>query len=515
MRANGSGQTGKSIAIIGGGIAGLCAGCYAQMNGYRSRIYEMHDLPGGLMTAWERKGYTIDYCIQWLVGSSPKSSMHRLWREVGLLREREIVDLDIWAEYESADGQRVTFWRDLDRLETHLCELSPADAELVKGLLKDVRRLAAVDMPSDLPPRELMGLRDTLRVGPRMLPWVLSARRWGKLTIGELTDRFESALLRDAVSSLLPSPIGAMALLGTWAWLHAGVAGYPLGGSLPLARNLERRYTELGGEIRYGARVGRILTQRTGAADRAAGVELADGAQEPAEIVISAADGHATIYEMLGGAYVDDELRGVYEREELPLFFPILFVGVGVARDFAEEPQRISGLRFALDEPIGAGAVHKKELEARIVNFDPSMAPPGKTVITVLLEADGPYWCELREQDRVAYNAEKARIGDAIVRALDARFPGLEDQVEMVDVATPATTVRYTGNWRASFEGWLPTPGYLTKGLPRRLPGLDDFYMVGQWVQPGGGLPTGVMTARDVLQLICKRDGVGFHTLTV
>ena len=101
------------------------------------------------------------------------------------------------------------------------------------------------------------------------------------------------------------------------------------------------------------------------------------------------------------------------------------------------------------------------------------------------------------------------------MRALDRRFPGLKDEVEMVDVATPATTVRYTGNWRASFEGWMPTPGYLMKGLPRRLPGLDDFYMVGQWVQPGGGLPTGVMTAREVLQLVCKRDGVKFQTTTV
>ena len=515
MNANGAGHTGKSIAIIGGGIAGLCAGCYAQMNGYESRIYEMHDLPGGLMTAWERKGYTIDYCVHWLVGSSPKSSMHRLWREVGLVRDRQIVDLDIWAEYESADGRRVTFWRDLDRLEAHLRDLSPADADLIRRLLKDARRLAAADLPADMPPRELMGLRDTLRVGPRMLPWVLPARHWGKLTIEQLTDRFQSPLLRDAIRSFMPSPMSAMVLLSTWAWLHAGVAGYPLGGSLPLARNLERRYAELGGEIRYGARVTRVLTQRTGAADRAAGVEFADGAQERAEMVISAADGHATIYEMLGAAYIDDTLRGFYEREELPLFFPILFIGVGVAREFADEPQRISGLHFALDEPIGAGAVHKKELEARINNFDPALAPPGKTVITTILEADGPYWRELRERDRGEYDAEKARIGDAVVRALDARFPGLKDQVEMVDVATPATTVRYTGNWRASFEGWLPTPGYLTKGLPRRLPGLDDFYMVGQWVQPGGGLPTGVMMAREVLQLICKRDGAAFQTTTV
>jgi hypothetical protein len=30
-----------------------------------------------------------------------------------------------------------------------------------------------------------------------------------------------------------------------------------------------------------------------------------------------------------------------------------------------------------------------------------------------------------------------------------------------------------------------------------------------------GGLPTGVMTAREVLQLVCKRDGVAFRTTTV
>ena len=41
----------KTIIIIGAGIAGLAAGCYAQMNGYRSQIFEMHFAPGGLCTS--------------------------------------------------------------------------------------------------------------------------------------------------------------------------------------------------------------------------------------------------------------------------------------------------------------------------------------------------------------------------------------------------------------------------------------------------------------------------------
>lgn len=41
------------------GIAGLSAGCYARMNGYKTTIFEAHTIPGGLCTAWTRKGYTF------------------------------------------------------------------------------------------------------------------------------------------------------------------------------------------------------------------------------------------------------------------------------------------------------------------------------------------------------------------------------------------------------------------------------------------------------------------------
>jgi phytoene dehydrogenase-like protein len=46
--------------------------------------------------------------------------------------------------------------------------------------------------------------------------------------------------------------------------------------------------------------------------------------------------------------------------------------------------------------------------------------------------------------------------------------------------------------------------------ISKTLPGLDNFYMVGQWVNPGGGLPSGVMTGRHVAQILCRRDGKKF-----
>jgi phytoene dehydrogenase-like protein len=82
----------------------------------------------------------------------------------------------------------------------------------------------------------------------------------------------------------------------------------------------------------------------------------------------------------------------------------------------------------------------------------------------------------------------------------------------MTDVATPITFERYTGNWKGSFEGFLATPENAMLRMRNTLPGLENFYMAGQWVMPGGGLPTAVQSGRETLKQICKQGGKKFTT---
>jgi phytoene dehydrogenase-like protein len=42
--------------------------------------------------------------------------------------------------------------------------------------------------------------------------------------------------------------------------------------------------------------------------------------------------------------------------------------------------------------------------------------------------------------------------------------------------------------------------------MSKTLPGLKSFYMAGQWVEPGGGVPTAAKSGRETIQLICKQD---------
>ncbi len=497
----------NSVIIIGAGFAGLSAGIYAQMNRYRTQIFEMHNLPGGLCTAWKRKGYTIDGCIHWLVGSSPQSGMYRYWEEVGIAHECEFINMDEYMHYESADGRILIFYTNADRLEKHLLEFSPRDAEPIKDFIRGIRICIHFDRPSESDP-PLKRLRKALKLGLLMATKGREMQKWMKISTAEFAMRFKDPVLREALQKMWFPEFSMFFMLFTFACLHNTNAGYPIGGSMPMSLALAGRYTDLGGVIHYDRRVVKILVE----GDKAVGVRLADGSDYHSVRVISAADGYNTIFKMLEGKYGDEKTREPYEKWSS--FPPLLLVGVGVKRSFANEPKTVSGISFPLRRPTEIGNAVLERITVRIFNQDPTLAPAGKTSLVVAIPSNYEYWKELA-QNRETYMEKKDRVALIVVEQLNRRFPGISRQVEMVNVATPVTFEHYTGNWKGSFEGWLLTPRNaftMMKRMRQTLPGLQNFFMCGQWVEPGGGLPTSVMSGRRLVKAMCKQDGKKFQT---
>jgi phytoene dehydrogenase-like protein len=199
-------------------------------------------------------------------------------------------------------------------------------------------------------------------------------RKWGKMTIGEFAERFKSPLLRE----VFLAPVGdrtdfpILALMMPVAWLSQKTAGYPLGGSLKFSKTIEKRYLDLGGKVSYKSPVAKILVED----DKAVGIRLADGTEHRADIVISAADGRTTIFDMLEGKYIDGKIQGYYD--DFSLFPPLLHVAYGVARTFDEVPHSVSGFNLLLDEPITIAGKELTRLPLHVYNFDSSLAPKGK-----------------------------------------------------------------------------------------------------------------------------------------
>jgi phytoene dehydrogenase-like protein len=497
----------KSIIIIGAGFAGLASGIFARMNGYDPQIFEMYDQPGGLCTSWSRRGYTFDGCIHWLVGSSPKSGLHDMWEKTGIAQGREFINMEEYMRMEDSTGRTLILYTDIERLKNHLLEFSPQDKIPIIDFIDGIKMCLLFDPPLR---SDLLILR-IAKKSRTILNYIRNGRtmqRWMNTSCQSFADRFQDPLLKEAFKEMWGPQFSMFFILFTFAYLHNKNAGYPIGGSLPMSEAIEERFKELGGKINYKCKVEKIITKE----GKAVGIRLNNGSEHFAERVISAADGHATLFSMLEGKYGDDKTREPYEK--WPLFPSLIFVSLGVKRTFEEIPKLVTGLTFKLKEPVQIGdAIHDK-LSLHIFNHDPGMAPQGKTAITIMINSDYKYWKDL-SNIRADYVKKKEEIGRIIADLLEQRFYGISEQIEITDVATPLTFERYTGNWKGAFEGWLLTPEnskVLMKPMSQTLPDLKNFYMCGQWVEPGGGLPTAIMSAQRVIKKICKEDNHKFKS---
>ena len=485
----------KKVVIIGGGIAGLSAGIYSVMNGFETEIIEMHDIAGGQCTAWDRKGYRFDYCLHWLVGTS-KGAFHEIWKETNVINnETEIIDHEIHSRILDDEGNEFIIYSNIDRWEKYLIELAPVDEASIKQMCKDMRKSALLE-PFALAP-ELRSPWDYIRILPQMMPVFNVIRKFGRMTCQEYFDKlnFKSQKIKSVFFSLYGNrDFSALAFIFMLGWFNQKNAGYIKGGSFPLAQRMVEKFNKLGGKLSYKKRVEKIIVEN----NVAKGVLLSVGTTIPADFVISAADGYSTIFRMLEAKYMSKEIDFAYKNWEL--FTPIVQVSFGIKKDVPSEFPIIINITKGL-------TIGKTTLDNgySVMNYayDSTMAPEGKT--TIVLRYDSP-WKLWENMDDNEYKEEKLQIKKDATTCLEKIYPGITEFIEVVDVATPTTDVKYTGVKDGAYEGFMPSKDNMMKTLKMQLPGLQNFYMAGQWLFPGGGLPPSAQTGKWAVQLICKKE---------
>ena len=491
----------KKIVIIGGGVAGLSAGIYASLNGLDSEIIEMHSITGGQCTAWDRKGYRFDYCLHWLVGTR-NGTFNDIWRETDVINENvEIIDHEVHTKINSEDGREFIIYTDLNRWEQYLINFAPEDEKKIKKMCRDMRKSSFLQPFSDPPGLRKFGQTITSMFG--MMPIMTLFMKYGRKSCEEYfrTLGFENESLKFFLNSMFGSlDFSALAFIMMFAWFNQKNAGYLTGGSLPLAQRMTKRYLHLGGKLRTRSKVSEIVVEN----NKAKGVLLSDGTEIMADYVISAADGHSTIFNMLGGKYLNKKISNAYQNWKL--FTPIVQVSFGIAKIIESKVPSESWLMK--DQKIG---------RTRTINgysimnycFDLTMAPEGKSVIVMRFESPWELWKDI---DPLEYKNEKEQIEKEAKLILEKHYPGIRAFIEVCDVATPVTDVNYTGVWKGSYEGFLPSSKNLMDNLKPTLPGLKNFYMAGQWLSPGGGLPPAGQTGKWAVQYICREEKTRFKT---
>ena len=377
----------KKVLVIGAGIAGLTCSIYLRRNGFETELYELNHMAGGECTGWDRGEYHFDGCIHWLMGSKPGTELNALWRETGGLDDGvEIINHEIFGRYEE-DGRSVNLYTNADRLEKDLLEISPQDGGEIRKLCGAMRALAGFDMPLDKP-MDMMGISGGMGYVAKNAGKLMKLSRYSKMTMDEFAAKFKEPILGRAFLAAIPGYHKATALVATLGSMHGGDSGYPLGGSRAFARRMEQKYLDLGGKAFYNARVEKIVVKD----GRATGLRLADGREVTGDYVISCADAHATLYDMLEDQYTPDVFRNLFEH---PKNYPtptstLVFMGVG-----CEIPMDCRAITIKRKARVNLGGSESDTVDLMNYGFDSTMAPEGKTVMACFYDADYDYWNEL------------------------------------------------------------------------------------------------------------------------
>jgi phytoene dehydrogenase-like protein len=518
------------VVVVGGGHNGLVCAGYLARAGLRVVVLERRSRPGGAAD-------TLDLGSGFRVPGTA--------HEVGGLRRSVIRDLrlerhglrllrpEVRVFAPQPDGRAVTLWADPARTARDLESWSKADSEAWPRFDRKVRALgsflAYLQAMTPPDPRTISG-SDTL-AGLRLLrgfrrlggpPNRREVLRVLPMAIADIVkDAFQTEPLRGAVAgrgvrlaTMGPWSSGtALTFLSGSTARGAGAAGHATaaaGGPGALSEALADAVRSLGAEVRCDAEVAAISTRR----GAVTGVALASGEEIEATTVVSGLDPKRTLLDL-----VDPTVLGPTMAWEIDnIRTPGTVAKVNLALDglpafeAAEDEARLRGrivLASSIDElergfdDSKYGRISERPfVEATIPSLlDPSLAPPGKHVMSALVQ-----WAPYRLREGT-WEERRDELGDLVLKRLDEVAPGLSGMVVERRVLTPVDLEREYGLTEGhpmhgevaldQFFAWRPLFGFARYRMPVR-----GLYLCGAGAHPGGGITgaPGANAAREILR---------------
>ena len=497
--------------IIGAGLGGLsCAAAFARQ-GFTPLVLEQHDKPGGYATSFKRPGgFEFDVSLH-STGAGERNGLHNLIPGFPEIKDVEFVPHPTLYRANFPQHDLRVPNRNLPAYLEMLKKDFPNEAagidalfEDMKGVTEEIGRLSASQ-----------GRVDMSRF-PMEFPHVVrfSSATWGQIVDAHIKD----AKLKGIVSAqwayygLPPSKLASIYYgLPYYSYLTNG-GFYPKGRSQTISNALVRFIEERGGKVQLNSRVDKILVKD----EKAYGARINGGQEFLGRVVVSNANAYDTFHTLLDK---DEHLHDYLARvDTLSVSLSCFQVFLGLKSDLVRQSKLTDTEIFSCPSYD-----HEAAYEcARAADFSnpgfcltlydnlyPDYSPKGKNTINLLVlqgyDHWKPYEADYWKGNKAAYNKEKSRMADILVQQAEKSFlPGLTKTVEVMEIGTPLTNVRYTGNYRGAIYGWDQT---LDNSNPRRLPHttpIKNLYLSGAWTNPGHGygavIPSGLECFGEIMK---------------
>src|SRR4030067_743761 len=493
------------VIIIGSGIGGLTAGEFLAKDGCSTLILEQHTRPGGCLSSFERKGFNFDAAVHWISQCGEDGVIYKILQELGIEKKIEFVQINQLMEVITTPPfsspltkggnrgvRKYTIPKGRQEAVAYLKDTFSKDAEGIERffdiqgrITNEMYRLFKTD------PDSMNTLSRLLfnAVFPMRFPNI--ARNYRKRGADIIDSYTEERDLRRILKIAAIFPNVSMMML-SWFWnvIYNADGYYPKGGMQKVSDALTENFKRLKGEIFYGKKVAKIITE----GNQAKGVMLSDNTIINAKAVISNADARQTFFEMMNGdAGVPQKYLDNLKKWRLSESFFYVYLGVDMdLKGLSVNPIMWYFPKKDKDDFVGIGIPTLS---------DKGLAPKGKHVVIIGAFGDNlvRQWFKKRNVDKKEYKKWKNQIADSLIELADEAIPGIKKNIVVKEAASPLTFNRYTLNSMGASSGWSMDVDEQNK-LSQRSP-IKNLFLAGHWTFNPGGIPSAFMTGRKAAEI--------------
>jgi phytoene dehydrogenase-like protein len=480
--------------IIGSGLGGLsCAAAFARQ-GFRPLVLEKHDRPGGYATTFTRPGGFVFDASLHSTTVGERGGIHNLIPGFPEIDDVEFVPHPnlyraIFPEHDIRVPQK-----NLQGYLELLTGYFPEEKAGIEALFADMKGVAA-----DINKFSSANGQVDMSRFPADFPYLFNCynKTWGQM----VDARFKNPKLKAIVSALWgyyglpPSKLaGYYYALPTIGYLEHG-GFYPRGRSQKISNAFVQFIEKHGGKVLLNQPVTEILTK----GQTVIGVKTEDGKTYSGRVVISNANAYDTFHTLMKPPAALAEY--VTRMEQFSVSLSSFQIFLGLKKDLIREVG-IKDTEIFHETGYDPEVGYQNSLNADVENggfglmlYDNVYAgysPKGKNTLVILVLQGYDHWQPYEagyfNSHKATYHAEKQRLADILIDKTERTLlPGLRNAIEVQEIGTPLTNVRYTGNYRGAIYGWDQT---LDNSGPLRLPHatpIKNLYLAGAWTQPGHG----------------------------
>jgi prolycopene isomerase len=496
------------VVVIGSGVGGLTAAALLARAGYGVVVVERESRPGGYLAGFNRKTVKFESAVHWLNQGGPGGMADTIVRDLG--GEAPQVKLHKRIRRNKRDSYDRLLTDNPEELKAQWLSSFPRDKKGIERFFDHAKTLGrticklsgAMRSPQTmgLLERSAFGMKMGLNALPfvRFLPGTLEARLNGYFQSKELHELFHHE--RDILSCLVP--IG-------WAY-EGDYQAPPTGGSVSFVKFLLERARSAGAELVLRNGAARILVE----GGKACGVVLQDGKTLRARHVLANCDALTVFEKLLPPGLVPSKYLEKFQKAELYGSAVSLSLGLSIdprALGLNEEmislnKDGITPEQHSSTDPTTTGLT----VLAPSIR-DPTLAPPGKGTLTIYSTGDiryGDRWkTEPGDVRGPAYEAFKDAHAQVMIDRVErAVAPGLSKHIEVLDVATPVTHLRYTGNKDGTIMGQVANKKNMQLGVSGHQTPVENLYLSSHWAEYGGGVPIAVKAAANTALFVMRSD---------